>query len=66
MISTVNVSAVVSMRFTLRSEKFIPFLLYQHFVFFNDPGDLPQVMRTETVIDRQLNGRQPEFGIKAP
>ena len=37
----------------LRSEKLIPFLQYQRFVFFNDSGYLPQIMRPETVIDRE-------------
>src|ERR1035437_5914728 len=64
MISTVNVSAVVSMRFTLRSEKLIPLLQNQLFVLLDDVGDLPQIVRPESVIDRQPRGRQPEFGIK--
>src|ERR1035437_10695384 len=52
------------MRLILRSEKLIPFLQYQRLVCFNDSSDLPQIMRSETMIDRQPRGRQPEFGIK--
>jgi hypothetical protein len=65
MISTVNVSAVVAMRLTLRSEKFIPFLQNHWFMLLDDAGDLPQIVRPESVIDRQPRRRQPEFGIKA-
>ena len=46
----------VSMRLILRSEKLIPFLQYQHFVGFNDPGNLSQVMRPKSMIDRQPTG----------
>jgi len=35
------------------------------FVLLDDVGDLPQIVRSETVIDRQPCRRQPEFGIKA-
>ena len=52
-ISTVKVSADVSMRLILRSEKLITFLQYQRFVGFNDPGDLSQIMRPKSMIDRQ-------------
>jgi hypothetical protein len=37
----------------------------QYFVFFNDAGNLPQIMRPETVIDREPRRRQPEFRILA-
>jgi len=34
-------------------------------MIFNDPGDLPQIMRPETMIARQTRRRQPELGIIA-
>ena len=34
------------------------------FVLLDDAGYLPQIVRPESVIDRQMRGRQPEFGIK--
>jgi hypothetical protein len=42
------------MRFTLRSEKLIPLLQNQLFVLLDDVGYLPQIVRPESVIDRQL------------
>ena len=51
------------MRLTLRSEKLSPFLQYQRFIFLNDPGNLPQIVRPESMIDREPRGRQPEFRI---
>ena len=34
-------------------------------MLLDDAGDLPQIVRPESVIDRQPRRRQPEFGIKA-
>ena len=45
--STVKVSTVVSMRLILRSEKLIPFVQDQCFVFFNNFGNLPQIIRSK-------------------
>ena len=53
------------MRLILRSEKLMPFLQYQGSACFNDPGDFPQIVRPEIMIDRHSCRRRPEFGIKA-